>query len=1460
MSSLLSRKDWREQATNLLRQVAASRLDVPNMFPNKEHVVLKEAPSSTLRENLHKFFAKKPDSLVQIETLSALLRQTPPEVIQEGDKQYKELKRLQQQTLYVQLQAKGFLDSREKTYSHTKLIVGDTYAGGVGFPEAEKLKAVLDENRSVERTLATNSISMEQLEELEAKLKADGSVVDPSFGKLITDKKAQFEALNNQLMQLLSKNSLKSNELRRICEIWELSESIKFSVNHHRHVKDIRDSFRWAHLLELFFNQSDQTAQKFREMAEKIVQVDTKKPLDLERLKTKLTTFAEGGEQDAGVFQALLEPVKSVESTDTSIQALIDTIHNACWSTEARAKLSTRAVTADELETLFRQAPASKKQAADATFMKVKELHGQMRMADNQTVLLLKELREFAYDVDDAKIKSDEGKSKMAQFNKKLHELLHIYDVRLASVAGLKSTERFAQCEGLLAALNCASAIVLRRPLAPDQLESADAAFETDDADAYRDNSLLQRVFGCLADKKLVDEFLGIVEQAQGEGSTLDDKVAIDTARKYIEIMKSEESPVSYAREIYRVDSYVERFEAWDGRCLQFVDKYSIDKVEDDFEKFVEDDLETFQEEYDYLIAELKELHFYSDSVAALQALKFSVDSLLFLHGPKRPKEAWQGLLARGEEIQETVPERFQLVQAEIAKAAEILEVGAEVAKEKPSYLAVRRLRELIPECRVDLEDDLAACLSRLDEEELLAEKIDLVLSVDYKLRLSELEKTNEEVKASSINFEEVGKKVDHATQICRAFMSAVRDMRKEARDIKKAAQLYLSLPLFSPSFEAILLQLIEEEETLEALEGLLSMEADVADFDLISSMEARLAQVKYYDVERPKVILFKKKVTLLAKISRGTDTSFQLPYLVVRSMRQECHELTQRFDNDEELELLDIFLGDVDNEAREYLNTVAQSKVPIQLDKVRKTVMNFVDVSTDIAELHAKAKGKAPALMLAAMNANAQKAGVAIKTLLPVKPNQFPAVPQKPEPELVIPSYVSTLAIKANGAKADTLAMREGLAAGLKIAWLKNPFATETDVEWVHVSHALEKAVHAKAEPGTYVAQMQKMLKLVQNLSRLKRITTLAAAKRYNVDLLLAFMELPVGTLIELENDKDKLLKMVTQACGHGQPAPMVEEKVDEKSRMKQEAERDRVRRPHDTDDIEEVHRDRLESLDNYRIAKIKPAQTDDCGKGMEDLLKDADRVVESLKDQLKSIHDRKDVDLVSEGSRHEDQKDSYRIKKIKKASEPKVHKEMVVQPKIEEGILSKIPDQPVWSVYKGTITFEMRGLDGMIVQVDYCDMITIESKNKVMNFPKLPEKLDVKGPFEHQDFVNQIEKLVKKPSKLFGFLFGILKSNDSVDTIVRAAVKSNCTFYTKYNQNTKLFIFPKSMFNKSWHDGLDICSRKIYHSNAEMYWLIAYHLNPAEKNKPALPMIDPHPIYSQNYFDLAAYQGTLV
>jgi hypothetical protein len=1473
MSAVLNRKDWKEQAAILLKQISSSKLEIATMFPNKEHVILKEAPSSALRENLHKFFSKRPDSLVQVETLSTFLKQTPPDIIQEGDKVYKELKRIQQQTLYVQLQAKGFLDSKEKTYSHTKLIMGDMYAGGVGYPEAEKLKAILDENRSIERTLATNFISMEQLEELEGRLKAEKSVIDQSFGKLISEKKAQFETLNNQLMQLLSKNSLKPNELRRICEILELAESIKFNVNHHRHVKDIRDSFRWTHLLELFFSQPELTIQKFNELAEKIGSVDTKKHLDFEKLKQKLTLFAETveGKSDIGIFQVLLGPVKDIESTDPSIQSLIDAIRNSFWTINARHKINTKSISAEELEALFKQAPTSKKTSQETTYLKVKELYQQMRLADNQLVLLLKEMREFMADVNEEKIKSEDGKQKISSFNKKMHELLHIYDVRLTSIEGLKKTERFLMCEGILTILNCSFAICFHKYVSPEKLESAEVVFEAEDEALYKDNDLLLRVYNCITDKKIVDEFLLIVDQPQGEDSTLGDKVDIRTARKYIEIMKSEENPISYTTEIYRIDSYVERFEAWEERCLKFIEYYSIEQIEADFQRFVREELSIFESEYEYLTKELKELHFYSDSVSTLQALKFSVDSLLFFSDKAKKKDEWEDLMSRGEDSQEAVPERYYLVCSEIEKATTILEVIGECSKERPSYLSIRKLRELLPNCCIDLSEELAPCLARMEEEENLSEKIDQVLNSEHKSRITELERINEDIRTSQVTFEDLGRRVEHSYQICKSFMMAVRDMKKEARDIKKAAQLYLSLPLFSPSFESILLQLIEEEDTLEELETLLAGELDVQDFDMISAMESKLALIKYYDAERPKIILFKKKITLLAKISRTGEMGITLPYLVVKSMKVECHDLCMKFDNDEELELMAIFLADVDNETSNYLNMVINTKPPISGEKLKKTIMNFVDISNDLIDIQSKAKGKG---LLSASQAvpplQPVKNGTGVKTLLPAKPIMTtPAVVAKAPEEienLVIPSYLSTLAIKANGdhKPPDIVAMREGMAASLKIAWQKNSFTTETDGEWTYVAHSLERMVFTRAEQGTYVFKMQKLLKLVQNLTRLRRITTLVAAKKYNADLLMALMDLPNNTLIEIENDKDKLLKTLTQTpnggvLGSNHPADLSVSEDMHSSKKKVEVEREKLgKRVADCDEIEEVSRERLEIQDNYRIAKIKHLQTEEPGKGMEDLLKDADRVVETLKDQLKSFNERRDVDMVSEGSRHDDQKDSYRIKKIKKDSEQKVQKEVQIQPKIEEtASVGKIPELPAWSVYKGTITFEMRGLDGMVVQADYCDLITIESKSKVMNFPKLPEKLEVKGPFEHQDFVNQIEKLMKKPSKLFGFLFGILKSNDSVDNLVKSAVKSNCTFYSKFNQNTKLFILPKSMFNKNWHDSLDIGSRKIYHSNAELYWMIAHHINPADKGKPPVSTIDPHPIYTQNLFDLAAYQG---
>jgi hypothetical protein len=1561
MSAALPRKDWKEQAGQLLRQITMSRLDTPTMFPGKEHIQGKASPLPPLRDNLNKFFSKTIDSLVSIEPLSNMIKLAPNDIIQEKDKVYKELKRLKEKAIFAQLQVKAFLESKEKSYSRTKLLLGDLFEGGVGFAEAEKLKSIMDENRSIELNLSANYLSLEQLEETESKLKKDKTNIDQTFAQQIAEKRVQFEKLNNQLMQLLSKNSLKCDELRRICEIIEHADKIKFRVSHFRHVCDIRDSFRWVHLLDQFLDLPETSQDIFRKMSERLDFFDTSKHLEFDVLKSKLSRFVDAIEKqgDLNFFKTILDPVKDIESTDPSIQGLIDFIKTSRWTIIAKHRLHTKSMMVEELEDLYKNAPPNKKDSHDPIYHKVKELYNQMRLADNQLVILLKDMRDFLVNLDEIKISQPDSVEKIEAYNKKFTELTDIYENKLECIESLKNTDRYNNCLGLLTAINCALSIAQRRLIKRDVLDKVELLMWTIDEATLKSHPLLIRVLSSLNDKKIIQEFLSILEQ-HTLSSSLDDKIDINTAQKYIEIMKSDKNPIDYSEENEMMDKLVHRFKVWEEAALDFVRKYEVNSIETDYSLFRSTEFDSFTSQYQELMEELKSLHFYSDMVTAVLAVHFCVQTLDFTYGAGRKRADWEQLLVEGEDLAEIVPDFNARVQGELEKAKELIELSVECLKERACAKSIKSLREQLPKCAINLEEEMPGISERLVAEADLSEKIENVLGGDHKLKLIDLERINDEIKSSPIDFGETGRTLENTLQICKAFISAIKEMKKLPKDIKRAKLIYSTLPLFSPNFEAILAQMEEEEAILDELNDMLAKNTDFNDFDRISQMEANVAQIKYYNVERPRTGLFKQKVNLLVRISKMPDSQLSLPYMIVKSMRLECNELIKKYDNDDELHLLNDFLNDVDNEAKSYLASLANVKNPATLDKIKKTIMNFVDISGELIELQARVRLKSGGLRMDAGPLSTsfapqsilktQATGVLPKPptlpltrppagLVPIRTVTFdpsnPTIVRRADEENgdgihgpPVPSYMATLGMRANGdgkPSLDLHATRSSMLSSLRVELQKNTSVGETEAECANIAQTIERTIFLRTNPeGTYSLKMSKVLKLFQNISKLKRISLLIVAKNYSVDLILFLMEFPINVLQDMDNDKDKLLKNLNLNISQVQADPNHKSVLDQTDHFTYIPSHNngtvaskllitppsvisqlptlRKRQP-DTQEqssqslkpmlsaqkslfqasttptlsnttgaitnnihpgvLNEEFEDELNtarqtheptSLDPYKIAKLKAKPSEDADRANNKFSelsgktgdKSGDNLARGL--QRGGNEKRGEIDIISEDSQREE-KDGYRIKRKKSAD-----KNQSVPAAIPSRVAlysDHTSDQNPWSVYKGTLKFEPRNPGFPPLNVDYCDLITVELKSKVSTFPKLPDKIEFKGAIEQAEFASTIDKMIKKPGKNFSYLLGFLKSNENTDSLFKLVTKTNSAFCCKYNPYTKLFLFNKTAFNKSWHEPMEVCSQKIYHALSNFMWLIVINLQTIEKDHPTITTIDPHAIYSQNLFE---------
>jgi hypothetical protein len=1465
MSNHLPRKDWKDQSAQLLKQLNTNRLDIAALFPNKEHISSKPNLNPLMKDNLAKFFNKSLDSLLQIEVLTNFLKQTPPEVIQENDKVYSQLKKLQQQAIFIQLRVKEILESKDKTYNQIKFIMGDLYSVGVAFNEGERLKSILDENRKIEQNLSSNFLSLEQLEETELRLKKEKGNIDQSFAQIISEKRVVFEKLNDDLMQLLSRSSLTAGELKQICLIIEEANQSKFKISHFRHVCDIRDSFRWIHLLDQFLGQSDLSKEKYKEMSGKMNEIDISKPIDFEHVKQKLARFIESLEQlsDMAFFRTILDPIKDIELTDPSIQSIIDFIRTSRWTIIVKHKLHTKTLTIEELEDLYRNAPSNKKTSFDRIFVEIKELYTLLKLSDNQLFILLKESREFLLSMDEESIVTSENQVRIVEFNNRLDELTEVFKDKLDCIEGILETPRYTNCIGLLAVITCASLISSQATIPKDELDNVELFFGTDDDAKFKDHPLVILVENSLNDKKIIAEFLNILYSQQSGGSNLEEKIDINTGRKYIDIMKSDKSPINYTEENKKLDLLVKRFEHWQSSAEEFVShKYDLKEIEANYEQFFATEYRFFKKEYQFLMEELKELHFSSDCVQKLLSMNWMIDAMgLFNCETKKKKEEWEALLERGRDLQGSVGEYFAKVEKEIEKVEYLKQMCHQSYREKASYLAIQKLKSIIPECQIDIDHELKFFKTRLDVEEDLYERINAVIDSEVKLKISQIEKINEDIKLSGINFEDLAKKLDTTLQVCKAFVSATKEMKKEPKEIKKAKHIYTSLPLYSQSFEVLLKQLEEDEAILEELDSILFTREVIEDFDKISEMEFNLSQVKFYNVEKPRLILFKKKISLLISVQHEPESDLKVPYLVVKSMRVESNELLKKHELDEELENLNNFLNDVDNQAKNYMVGLSNVKNSATLDKVKRILMNFVDMSNEVLDLQAKIRVNTNRIMegLSAREVNPpQRIGkIGAPVAQTPRDRRFnltvgsvgatgDSKTREEEEQDKVPAYSATLNFRTSqGNKPmDMHTLRNSMLANLKIEIQRNAALRDTDAENFSVAQLIERSVFNRSLDGSYIQKMTKVLKLFQALVPFKRISMLLAAKNFDPDVLFLLMDKPFSLLPGLESDKEKLIKLIMTITNPPIPKAAVEEKNLKKRAPEPYDSEDEIlgniASDRDSDDSSEYIQRKPEQ-DTYKISKLKvarPTEEELKAKAAEEEKKkgrDSNESSNSLCE--KGGHRGKGADGDEDGGRR-----NGRRKRRMKGKDGAEGGKGSEKPN-EEKEVSK--SDGIWSIFKGRITIK---LDGQRTNIDYTDLVTFEAKNKVTNFPALPERIEFRKKMASQEFTKVMQGTLQCRSKSLTYLLGTVKVDPHSQASIQPLLPNDSTAYiAKYLPFAKIVMFPRSMMLPKWKPLINNATRNAFRVQTDFYWLIVLYMNLSKPDeKRTFTSIDPFPVYN--------------
>ena len=1529
MNAALTRRDWRDHAEHLLRQIEDTRLHVDKMFPNKEYLSGTSAELESVKEEIHKFYGKSLDSLVELEAVKSILKKAPESIVDSNDLLYNQLKKIQQQVFFLQLQTKDLLAGPTRSYGQAKSLAASTYNIGVSFPEFGEVKKCLDDNRKVEQNLLCNYLSMEELDETEEKLAAVEGDIDPGLGQLIVEKRKVFSRLNHEIIEVLGQSSLSSQQLHRVCILLDEVSSWKFKVVHFRYLCDLRDSFRWANLLDRFLRGSKKSREYFEELVSRMSEVKTNPCLDMLELKSRLAEFVKSLEriQDLQFFRVILDPIRNIELTEPTVQELIDFMRSSRWTVVAKHKVATKTMSVAELEELAVNAGEIIQPGVEETLLMIQDLH-------QKYVSLVLEENKFAQDaliflenMDENKISFTENQEMITEFKREFSNLQTSIENDLECMPELSFTSRARFCKAFIAIVNCASIIGLKGLIDRDELNDLDAIYGTEQERYLKDHPLVAPLLSLLNEKKILGEFILIlrsrINSEEGKLSNeivLEDKIEMRTADQYINMIFSESNPVDYEKEKAEISGYIAQYVVWEEKSAEIQARYKPIELFEAEPTVTQGHLLSFAEEYRGLAADFRRLRFYSKRLRDIQALQWEMNVLLFFKGKRRKRYEWENLVARGREFKDLSRYWVDKAVEEMAVADKLKMDCHESYLENYSYRLIKAIQERLELSTIDLSEEVSFFNDRYESEEDIYRKITSVVNCQAKFRLPELEKISEEVKTCGIDFEDLNKKLVSTMQVCKAFLGVVKDMKKDPLEVKKAKHLYSSIPLYSTTFASIVKQVETEEAMIDSLNESFTHLHLLTDYEQISKLDQRLGSMKYYNPVEPRMILFKKKVAHLIQIEKNPPGDFHLVFRELKSMRQTSEQYLKVHEEDDEMEVCYSYLIKLERDSEKYLEGLSRITQASSLNRVPRITSTFIDVSQEIFDLQAKVNLRAIEgnNMVSLREADMSKLNKTnslgstlqgrrkfdLSTTEPPKMTQIHESREKripPQPKERVRETFRRRSEDSDDAL-DIQSARGNYTMNLKMAIQRNPVLSDTDNETFNLAQTLEKAVFLKSLDGSYMTRMERVMRLFVALTRLRRISKLLLAKEFDARLVLYLSDKPAQWLLDVDNDKGKLSRLISKLNDDALDnrkddnrrevkRKLIDDKEKERARRKSllkeeakqlEKERERERKKEELRKAKQKlvrKRDASSSQDSNssdgrsRLAKKKHHskleavynrksdrrlgsydRSDDDKHSVENMLKDADRVVESLRDQLKIMNKGEKLENASGMTRAEE--NAYKIKKIKRSDSRDGGRVGNGSGNDEEKGGDYSIDHPAWSIYKGTVNFELRGLNSMKVQLDFTDMITLESKAKVCSFPKLPDKLDIKGPFEYADFTAQIEKLMKRPPRSFSYLLGVLKSGDSYHNLPKVTVKSNCLFYTKYTNCTKLFVFHRSMMNKSWHDGLGLSSRKIYHSNCEFYWLIVHNLNNVD-NSNTLPMMDPHPVYSQNLFDLAAYDG---
>lgn len=1462
--------EWLSQARQALQRIEDTRLDMNKLFPNNEHCKLNMQASPSLRENFQKFFNKPLSSLVPIETLTSLSKLAPDIGVPDNQPDLLKIKQARKATIMLQLNARTMIGPKDSQYVSIKFSLGEIFKNGVSFNEAKKLKRLLDENREIEMGLCFKYLSIKELTEYQKQLQQQSKNTGNSFQELIEQKLEKFRLLDRQITVLLNRHSLSTDNLKQICWVLGEAEQVKYKMENFKFIRGIRDSFRWVHMLKQFWEGKVFTKERFEQISANPSKVDISTPISLQLLTQRLGDLIKKIEStnDVPLFKALLLPIKEVEVTDESINRIMEYLKTSEWSFEANSKLSKGTMTSEDLVCMIERVPSVKKETGDPVYKRLEDLGGQLIEFNSKSGGLLEEMRLFISENDTSSLLFEPKQQLLISFSEKAIQLEAMKSGSLSCISDLDEDKTIEICTGLVSLLNISSSINSQKSISKEVLKSMKGLLNTSELSRHKENSIVKHAMKYYQTHIKIIRFFDRLRD-----STLPPKMAlrddIYVVKEYYRCIAFEEKSLDYSKEIPILKEKIEEFENWEAKVSELIQKYQIHEVESNYQEFVGENASQFDADFAKLKILLKQLSFKSIKVERLLVLGWSIEALHLFHGSKKKVAHWNMLLKKSESLSNLPKELLGRLKKEIKSSESMVWEGHKIYKENASYKSIQGLRKKVAKSRIDLSEEIGVFKDRFQLQDDLCERINEVISCKKRLRLVDMEKLVDDVKSSGINFEDLRESLEKTMQVCRAFTVAIKEMKKSPTEIKRANQTYLKLPLISQNFDSMINKLEFEEEILENLDEMLEeANQETTDFEKISELENKLSSVKFYDLQKSRLQLFKRKVQLLKRESEKEDSEFTVAYVVVRSMRLESNEMVNKDEGgDKELAGVDKFLTDLDNDVKTFLENLAEVRNLKTFSKIKSTLFNFVDIGSELLDLQAKVKlniQRAPSFIglseaknaLSGMKAQSGGSGrfldlshlqrggagprgrgkLSKRFELKLK-NLKKSINQKTEasrgqdPDQTRGQglNIGILGKRVPPKKLDIRLVRRGLLEDLKFEMARNPYINESELEIANISGFIEKTIFSKTAETSYEMKMKKIIRLFSQIIDMKKLTILITFKNFDLNILLFLMEKPAGLLVEYEQNKERLLRdmgfgsLLEESPQRGQQRQPVRKSLQQKN-------------------LDRLENSLKEKMNDNRAGTGQPSakisqqpggSMNNEGKGK---LTRSEIVVNNLRNTLYG----------NKAAGIEDPNPNFKIQKKTSQDQAQVQREYYKKQLLRPSEDFQTEEPLAQSVYRGQMGIET---DQLSATVKYLDMITFEEPPKCSEFPALPQNVALKGTISEREFMNYVGKLIKKQQLNIKMLFGYLECDgQTISSLNSIFFLKKQVFYSKYLPECKIFLFPKKFLLNSWHESLNIDSDQLWKVISEIYWIKIVTNPSSEKSKEGIEFVKPEPLYSLN------------